>query len=68
MSRITGIGIHLSVFSFIIPPPLRFIQRRNEYCEPQKAQNDIQSFFLRPSSPACLRGRVGYNRERYTPY
>lgn len=45
MSRITGIGIHLSVFSFIIPPQLRFIQRRNEYCEPQKAQNDIQSFF-----------------------
>ena len=27
------------------PPPPRFTQRRNGNCDPQRAQNDIESFF-----------------------
>ena len=29
---------------FYIPPPLRLTQRRNRDCDPQRVQNDIQSF------------------------
>ena len=45
----------LSVLS--TPSPSGLSARRNGDCAPQRAQNDIQSFFLRPSSPTCLRGR-----------
>ena len=58
-----GGGGQFSPFRLYHPPPpslrssLR-VQRRNGYCSPQRAQNDIQSFFFRPSSPPCLRGTV----------
>ena len=31
----------LTVLFYYIPPPLRFTQRRNRDCDPQRVQNDI---------------------------
>ena len=46
----------LSVYHYP-PPPLRLTQRRTGECDPQRTQNDIQSFFQRPSSPPVSGGQ-----------
>ena len=53
----------------IPPPELRSsVQRRTGECSPQRVQNDIQSFFWRPSSPPILEGQRKTPSPTFSPW